>query len=195
MKKERLQYLIKLISENSEEFAFNELMRYYYPGLLSFAHSVVKDRQLCEELIQDIFVKLWENRKTLATINNLSNYLYISVKYSSFATLKKKKPIDYDGFGDSFPASYTNVDTRLISQENLLKVSDAINQLPPKCRLIFRLIKDEGMKYSDVAGILDISVKTVEAQMTIALKQLSEHLRPVLPEYRSIIERKKIKFS
>lgn len=195
MQKENLPYLIKLISGESNENAFNELMRYYYPGLLSFANSILADRSLAEEVIQDIFVQIWENKKTLPAINNLSNYLYRAVKYSCFAELAKKKRIHYGDLGDSLLTAYTKTDSKILSEENLKHIAEAINKLPPRCRLIFRLIKDEGLKYSEVASILDLSVKTVEAQMTIALKALSLSLKTAFPEYRARYFEKKPKSS
>jgi len=184
MQKEKLPYLIKRISGESDEPAFNELMRYYYPGLLSFANSILADRALAEEVIQDIFVQIWENKKTLPAINNLSNYLYRAVKYACFAELTKKKRIHYGDLGESLVMAYTKSDSKILSEESLKHITAAINKLPPRCQLIFRLIKDEGLKYSEVASILDISVKTVEAQMTIALRALSASLKAVFPEYR-----------
>ncbi|MBZ4187975.1 RNA polymerase sigma-70 factor [Niabella beijingensis] len=195
MQKADLPYLIKLISGEGNENAFNELMRYYYPGLLSFANSILNDRLLGEELIQDIFVQLWENKKTLPAINNLSNYLYRAVKYSCFAELGRKKRIHCDELGDSLIMAYTGSDSKLLSEENLKQIAEAVNKLPPRCRLIFRLIKDEGLKYSEVASILDISVKTVEAQMTIALRTLSLTLKNAFPEYRSNFFEKKSRSS
>ncbi|MCF3109148.1 RNA polymerase sigma-70 factor [Niabella sp. CC-SYL272] len=185
MQKEQLPYLIGLISGENDEHAFNELMRYYYPGLLSFANSILNDRALAEEVIQDIFVQIWENKKTLPAINNLSNYLYRAVKYSCLAELSKKKRIHYGDLGESLAMAYTKSDSKILSEESLKYIAEAISKLPPRCRLIFRLIKDEGLKYSEVASILDISVKTVEAQMTIALRALSLSLQAAFPEYRN----------
>ncbi|AHF16917.1 RNA polymerase sigma-70 factor [Niabella soli] len=185
MKRLDLPYLTRLVAEQSDENAFNELLRYYYPGLLSFANSILNDRSLAEEVIQDIFVQLWENKKTLPAINSLSNYLYIAVKYACFGHLKKKKRVCYNEFGESFAVAYTHSDSKMLSNENLKFIADAVNKLPPKCRLIFRLIKDEGLKYNEVAGILDLSIKTVEAQMTIALKSLAKTLEAAFPEYKN----------
>ncbi|WP_300598080.1 RNA polymerase sigma-70 factor [Niabella sp.] len=190
-----MPYLIKLISGESNENAFNELMRYYYPGLLSFANSILSDRSLAEEVIQDIFVQVWENKKTLPAINNLSNYLYRAVKYSCFAELAKKKRVHYGELGESLVMAYTKPDSRILSEESLKHIAEAIGKLPPRCQLIFRLIKDEGLKYSEVASILDISVKTVEAQMTIALKALTLSLKALFPEYRNQYFEKKSRSS
>ncbi|HEX7754923.1 MAG TPA: RNA polymerase sigma-70 factor [Niabella sp.] len=185
MQKADLPYLIRLVSEDNCEHAFNELLRYYYPRLLSFANSVLNDRPLAEEIIQDIFVQLWENKKTLPAINNLSNYLYRAVKYSCFAQLGKRKRFQYVDFGESLMMEYTKPDSKMLSEENLKHITDAVNKLPPRCKLIFHLIKDEGLKYSEVASVLDISVKTVEAQMTIALRTLSQALAAFFPEYKN----------
>ncbi|SDD04982.1 RNA polymerase sigma-70 factor [Niabella drilacis] len=191
MQRTDLPYLIKWISEEGNEQAFDALMRYYYPGLLSFACSILNDRPLSEEVIQDIFVQLWVNRKTLPAIQNLSNYLYRAVKQSCYTQFAKRKKIHFEEPGESLPVAYTAPDSTLISRENLQQIADAVNQLPSRCRLIFRLVKDEGLKYKEVAEILDLSVKTVEAQMSIALKTLSRALEAAFPEEGRHFFRKK----
>lgn len=179
MHSERLSYLVYAIAENGDEHAFDELFRIYYPALLSYAYSILKDRQDAEEICLDVMFKLWQNRKILPTVKNLSHYLYIAVKHSSISYMRTKgyralqKKIGLEEAGESFVYELGNHELRMINKETLEHINTAINTLPPRCRLIFKLIKEDGLKYSEVAQLLEISVKTVENQMTIAMKKLT----------------------
>lgn len=173
------------ISE-SDEAAFGELFESLFPGLLSFAISILKDQHLAEEVVQDVFIKLWENRQTIDRIENISPYLYKAVRYTSIDALEKRKKfksVSFEEVGETFTFSFGYQGSSLINKENCLKISEAISQLPAKCRLIFRLIKEDGMKYKEVAQLLDLSEKTVENQMNIAVKKLIEALKADLPEF------------
>lgn len=193
MVNERIKYLSYSIAENSDRLAFDELFCFYFPGLVSFANSIVKDQHLAEEVVEDVFLKLWDNRRTLTAVRNFSHYIYTAAKYASINAVKNKKRVYYEEIGDDFLLNNETAETRLISAENLKKITGEINKLPPKCRLIFRLIKEDGLRYDEVAQLLSISVKTVESQMTIAIKRLVEALRALLPEYHTIVKSKKAK--
>lgn len=183
MVKSRLSYLSNAIAENSDEFAFDELFRHYYSGLLSFAQSIVKINAPAEEIVQDVFVKLWDNRRMLPTIGNLSHYLYVATKHGCFNYLKSRQNVSFEEIGDAFSYSLHTPETQMESNENMDKILTIINSLPPRCRLIFRLIKEEGMKYSEVAQLLNISERTVNAQMTTAFTKIVAELEKALPEF------------
>lgn len=179
MQNQRVQYLIHAIADNSDEQAFDELFRMYYPGLLSYAHSLLKDKQRSEEICIDVMFRLWQNRKMLLTIKNLSLYLYIAIKHEVISYMRSKmykglqKSVSLDEAGESFGFELSNNELRIIDKELLAEVNAVINTLPPRCRLIFKLIKEDGFKYSEVAKLLELSVKTVENQMTIAMKKIA----------------------
>ncbi|WP_176954397.1 RNA polymerase sigma factor [Niabella drilacis] len=173
------------ISE-SDEAAFGELFGKFFPGMLSYATSFLKDQQLAEEVVEDVFVKFWENRKTAREIRKVPFYLYRAVRYASIDAMernKKFKSLSFEEIGEAFTFSYLPQANSLINKENCLKISDAISQLPARCRLIFRLVKEEGMKYKEVAQLLDLSEKTVENQMNIAIKKLVDTLKTDFPEF------------
>lgn len=182
MQSQRQLFLIQAISENSDEKAFDELFRIYYPGLLSYAASILKDRPAAEEICIDVLLKLWQNRSSLPAITNLSKYLYTAAKHASISYMRSKgykqqqQNLTIEEAGEYFEFELNNQDQKLINKETFEQINQAINSLPDRCRLIFRLIKEEGLKYSEVAELLDISVKTVENQMTIAMKKLTESL-------------------
>lgn len=195
MNKQRLSILLNSIAENSDEMAFDELFRYYYPSLLSFSTSIIKDKMLAEEVVTDVFLKVWENRKVLPSIHNISQYLYISVKHTTISAMRgrsymqQKNSVLLDDAGEYFNYNFINHDLQINTKETLNEINKAINQLPAKCRLIFKLIKEDGFKYSEVAQLLELSVKTVEKQMTIAMKRIVEILSYSLPEYKKYYKR------
>ncbi|MGC4235300.1 MAG: RNA polymerase sigma-70 factor [Niabella sp.] len=184
----KIDYIVTRIGEHDDQLAFNELYRHYLPGLLPFAVSILKDRQQAEEAILDVFFKLWENRKALGAIKGLSNYIYVATKHTCISYLRKQKIIFTDEIDYDFGHTFTTPESSLISRENMALINAAVQSLPPKCSLIFRLIREECLKYEEVAKLLNVSVKTVEAQMTIANKRLVEVLKKQLPEYRTKIQ-------
>ena len=188
---DKLSQLISSISRNDDQAASAEIYRYFFPGLLSFAHSIVKDKFVAEEIIEDIFVKLWDNKKALPTVQNLSHYLYVSVKHASLNFISRKSKPPTVEIGDDFSLKLTCNSNSFIEKENIAKINEAINLLPKKCRLIFRLVKEEGLKYKEVAQILDVSVKTIDSQMYIAFHKITEYLKIALPEFNSYFQAKK----
>ncbi|ANH79770.1 hypothetical protein A8C56_01195 [Niabella ginsenosidivorans] len=193
MTESRKKYLVCSIAENNDQSAFEELFTFYYPGLVSFAAGILKDRQLAEEIVEDVFLKLWENRNTMVSINNFSHYMYTACKYAAINALKAKKKTFEEIPGDDFwlDDTYKGPETDLISNENMNEILQAINQLPPRCRLIFRLVKEEGMKYQEVAQLLQLSVKTVENQMIIAIRKIQDTLELFLPGLKKRFSKKK----
>ncbi|MGE9313681.1 RNA polymerase sigma-70 factor [Niabella sp. CJ426] len=190
MYSQRLPYLIHAIAHNSDEQAFEELFRIYYPALLSYTASLLKDNPVAEEICGDVLFNLWQNRKTLPAIKNLSHYLYISAKHAAISYTRSRgykesqKNISLGDVGETLTYELSNHELRLINKETLKEINLAINELPDRCRLIFKLIKEDGLKYAEVARLLEISVKTVENQMTIAVKKLSGIIDRVINGYK-----------
>lgn len=173
------------IAESDDEAAFNLLFKNFYARLLVFAQAILKIREPAEEAVEDVFVKLWENRKVLPAIKNLNYYLLVSVKHKALDYLEKIKSQAVVGFDDVVfeidDVQTANPETSLISAENIRIIRSAINELPPRCKLIFHLVKEEGLKYRETADLLNISLKTVETQMSLALRKIGEALQARFP--------------
>lgn len=182
MTQKKIDYLVELISENDDQLAFNELYQHFFPGLFSFASSVLKSRENAEEIILDVFLRLWENRKTIKTIKKLSNYLYVATKHAAISFLRKKNIISYGEIGDHSIYTFVSPEQQYITKQTIGTINRLINELPPKCKLVFRLIKEEKLSYEEVANLLGISKKTVEAQIYTANKKLIEGVKDALPE-------------
>jgi len=191
MNNDRIQYLINRISRFDDEVAFDEFMSIYLPGLLSFAQSYTKNKSISEEIIGDVFFSIWKNRSVLPSLINVANYLYISTKNASLryktskGAVNERLKIDIDSVGDNLSYNYVDNNNQILAGELLSKINLIIEEFPPQRKLIFRLIKDEHMRYKEVANLLEISVKAVEKQMTIGYQRIATVLRPEYPEYKS----------
>jgi len=173
-KYEFIQFKEKLSQES-----FTDFFDYYFVRLTQFATTIVRSDLLAEEIVLDVFLKLWENRKTLETINNIETYLYISVRNKSINVLKKEQKFHFDILEDSQIqlADYkTSAESDFIEHEMFGALNDAVTQLPSKCKIIFKLIREDGLNRNEVAQVLNISVKTVDNQVAIAIKKIAEHL-------------------
>ncbi|HEV2482188.1 MAG TPA: RNA polymerase sigma-70 factor [Puia sp.] len=168
--------LIAYPVEVAGEAAFEALYRTYFVRLLRFCFSIIHQKESAEEIVNDVFLKLWEHRDRKPAIDNIRLYLYVAVKNRSLNYLRDTAnlaTIELSERCDPYIRFETNPETILVGHETLQRLRTAINQLPPRCKLIFTLIKEHGLKYKDVAHLLDLSVKTVEAQLAIALRKLA----------------------
>jgi RNA polymerase sigma-70 factor (ECF subfamily) len=160
----------------SDEAAFTELYFHFGKKLQQFANSLVRSKEISEELVEDVFVKIWANRKGIIEIDNLTVYLYVAVKNKALNSLSQKAkeliaaPFDYlDLPVDEFAADPYDL---MITSEMMARMQKVIENLPPRCKMIFKLIREDGLRYKEVAEILNISVNTIDAQMAVAVKKL-----------------------
>lgn len=164
------------ISQNSDEQAYAQLYIAYMPYLLKFANSIIKNKELSEEVVSDVFIKIWQNRADIGKIENLKLYLYVSTKNTAINYLSRhfrKDIISIEEMSLNISLSPYNPEQLLITSEAVKKINVEIQKLPPKCRLIFKLVKEDRLRYNEIAGLLNISVKTIDNQMAIALKKIS----------------------
>ena len=180
MNEAELRRLIQLMEKNDGR-AFEEFFNLLYPRFYRYAFLYLKSDVVCEELVSDVFLKLWRARDKLNEVKQLEFYLFRSVK-NQVLTYAKKKSKNTEELTDFFQSDLVEVeqpDNLLISAELFKKIEQAIGALPDKCQTIYRMVREDGLSYTQVASLLDISPKTVENQMGIALKKL----RRVVVEY------------
>lgn len=182
MTNNKIADLILLIALEDDRQAFGVFFKHYFRGLVSYGSSIVKNHQAVEDLVTDVFVKIWENRKMLLGIHNISNYMYVATKHACLNYCKSKRNEPHENIGETLLYAESNPESTLVNTENVNGIISLINSLPPRCRLIFKLIKDEDMSYAEVADLLDISIRTVNAQMTIAIAKIIEGLKLSMPE-------------
>jgi RNA polymerase sigma-70 factor (family 1) len=170
--------------------AYKELYLLMFEGLFQFSYSFVKSRQVAQELVSDVFIKLWQIRSQLNAIENLKAYLFGITKNLSLSYLARASKnlsiqldeIDLDEIDIEALIEFKNPEDLCISKETIKNVIQAIQNLPPQCQLIFSLVKVEGLKYKEVAKLLNISVFTVRNQVAIATKKIEDAL-PQKPKF------------
>ncbi len=166
--------------KNGNEKAFNEAFDLYYTSLCFFADNILHDFDLSRSVVQQVFVDMWVKREKLQVVS-LKAYLFQSARNAALDVLKHKKA--ESKYLAMFDQSEKELMTDWIENAELAdRINKAIDKLPEKCRQIFILCRFEELKYAEVAERLNISVKTVEMQVSIALKKL----RSDLAEYQSI---------
>jgi len=172
---DRIQYLQQQIARYDDQHAYKELFKGLYHFLFPFARTIVKEKETAEEVVSDVFIKVWEKRKQLEKIENLKVYLYVSTRNIAINYLDRQRrnaTFSIDDYHADFTSVYFDPEQMLITADMLALIQKAIDQLPSKCRLIFKLAKEDGLKYKEIAEILNISVKTVENQLAIALNKI-----------------------
>lgn len=172
-----LQELVGRIALNDDAGAYKKLFLHYHPKLLSFSVSITHSRESSEEAVSDVFVAVWTLRKTLLRITNLRLYLYISTKNTSLnylARQRRTQAFSLDDVKTEFTSLAYDPEQLLITAEMFRRMAAAVHALPPRCRLVFKLVKEDNLRYREVAELLQLSVKTVEAQMAIAVRKLGE---------------------
>ncbi|MGZ3900627.1 MAG: RNA polymerase sigma-70 factor [Bacteroidia bacterium] len=159
---------------------FEKIFKTQFPVLCDVAFKIIKNKKAAEDIVQDVFLKLWQSKHKLGVMGNHNGYLYRCTINASIDFLKNnKRVIPFDNSCQNL-CDTSNGEKRMLEKELETCIEKAMSGLPPKCRAIFVLSRHEGMKYREIAGHLQISVKTVENQMGIALSRLREELRPYL---------------
>lgn len=166
-----------LINGNSS--AFRKCFEKYYDDLCNFVNLYVRDEATSEDIVQDIFFYLWKNRSSISINSSFKHYLFYSAKNKSLNHLRNQRSHaskEQDTiYVEDFVSDSTNQDIAAAELSNLLNA--AISKLPPKCKEVYLLSRDENLTNKEISERLGISVKTVENQMTIALRKLKETLQ------------------
>lgn len=176
--------LFREISLDKKE-AFDQLFLDFYDRLVAFAKQYVKHRESAEEITSELFVRLWLRRNKLADISRPDVYLYISIKNACLNHLRQTNRQHALYLEETVPATLNIISShdpaaQLEHKELQAKLDAAVNTLPEQRRLIFRMVKEDGLKCREVAEILDLSVRTVESQVYKAVKTLADILSPYL---------------
>lgn len=157
---------------------FEEMYKAYYGMLRRSAENIIGDHDASHDIVQEVFVKLWHKRAGLDQVLNQKAYLFRAVVNASVTYLEKNKRQQQLSIVEAGAA--LDADAKVLLKELELKVQAALNRLPPRCKAVFVLSRYEEMKNKDIAGLLGLSLKTVENQMGIALKKMREELQPYL---------------
>lgn len=165
------------LKEGNEQ-AFQILFKKYYSAMCHFARQFLNDSEMAEETVQDMFVKIWEKRESLNIETSVKHYFFRSVRNHCLNQIQHEKIKKQYAKVVLESANHEISPEQYFIEVDLVKrIEASIEALPPKRKEIFRLSREQGMKYKDIAETLNISVKTVEAQMGLALKHLRDELK------------------
>jgi len=163
-----------------DQHSFRLLFDQFADCLTRFAQSILRSKDAATEVVDDVLVKIWKNRETLPQIENLRVYLYMATKNTALNYLSNKaRQMITEPFNeiDVELKDEHNPDQQMITKELTKRIHDTVQELPPRCKMIFKLVREDGLKYKEVAAILKISENTVDAQMVIAIKKIKEAFR------------------
>lgn len=158
--------------------AYEKVFREYYRPLTAYAFRFLNNLADAESMVQDVFLRLWQKRREIMITSSLEHYLFRAVKNHCINYIEHEKiKSGYQEMVIRNEADRSEYSEFFLEFGLMKKIEAAIAALPQKRQEIFRLAREEGLKYREIADRLDISVKTVETQMTLALKQLRESLK------------------
>ncbi|WP_199851477.1 RNA polymerase sigma-70 factor [Parabacteroides pacaensis] len=171
-----INLLLRKISEDDDEAAFRNFFDTYYQKLFHLALYFIRSKELAEEIVSDVFFIIWKRRKALGDVDDIEKYLYTSTKNQALHYIRRSPVIDKIPLG-----LYTihllhdenNPEEKLLSQEYRALIQKAIDSLPDKCKEVFRLVLSDKLKHKQIAQLLNISEKTVEAHITTAYKRIA----------------------
>lgn len=164
------------IAEFEDEVSYKKLFFHFFLPLKSFSFSIIKSQETAEEIVSDIFLDIWKRRKQLSAIEDLKIYLYTAVRNNSVRKLQQNKKGTFfclDDLQVEFASPDENAEAILLTNELSQKIDLAIENLPQRCKIIYKLAKEDGLKYKEIALLLNVSIKTIDNQVATALKKIA----------------------
>ena len=167
-----------------DESAFDTVFRSHYAHLVRMAESVVRERAVAEEVAQEVMLELWRRRETLQVEQSFRAYLLRSTRNRALNYVRHQRVVAREAASAAIdPPTAPSAEDQMLGTELERAVRAAIDGLPERCRAVFQLSRDQGLKYAEIAVALDISVKTVEKRMGQALAELRDRLDEWLPQH------------
>lgn len=166
--------------KNDDKKALTLIYTAFWKPLFLSSYNLLKNKELCEEIVQDVFVDLWNNRNKIQIKISLNSYLYACTRYKVFNQFRKQKVRAelYENLERRF--QYATPETKIMHKELVAHIETVVKKLPKKCQNVYRLSRHEQLSHKEIANQLSISTKTVENHISFALKALSRALGPML---------------
>jgi len=170
---------------NGDQTAFELLFRFYYPGLVTFVSQIISDRDEAEEIVQDFFVNVWTSKKSIHQVTSLKSYFFVSVKNRAFNYLKKEqiKEKTLCQLKELVEKDFLYHPDLFVESELQQQIANAMEKLPERTREIFMMSRFKGITNDEIATQLELSKRTVETQISNALKILRNELK----EYKFLL--------
>lgn len=182
--KEQIQEWLIKISREDDQRAFRYLFDFYHPKLLNYSLYFLESKSAADEVISTVFLGIWSNRTRIERIERFDSYIFRAVKNKCLNYLRDVHRIKFESLDDNelkMKKSVYSPEGSLINGELRTTILQALDTLPPRCRMVFELVKQDGFKYKEAAKLLGVSVNTVENQMGKAMAILREKLRNEFP--------------
>ena len=182
--KQNIKNLLSSVSSDGRG-AFERFYNLYYDQVFRFAYYCLGEKEACKEGVSDVFFSIWKSKARLKEIDNIDTYLYITVRNEALRHISRSNSVNkiqMDQLYSFEPEEEATPEGMLESQEMRELFNLAIDELPEKCRLIFLMIREEGLSTKEVAKILSIQESTVRVQMKIAVEKLIKRLKSDFPD-------------
>lgn len=177
--------LLTIVSTDDRK-AFDLFYNLYYEQVFRVSYYFLRDKEACREVVTDVFFAVWQSRKKLRDITNIEAYLYVITRNEAIRYLSSNRNFSYISL-DDLPMQLEerrdeSPEDRIVTQEMESLLTQVVNELPEKCRLIFLMSREEGLKPKEIAEILSITESTVRVQMKIAIDKITNGLKPHYPD-------------
>ena len=182
--KQNIKNLLSSVSSDGRG-AFERFYNLYYDQVFRFAYYCLGEKEACKEVVSDVLFSIWKSKARLKEIDNIDTYLYITVRNEALRHISRSNSVNkiqMDQLYSFEPEEEATPEGMLESQEMRELFNLAIDELPEKCRLIFLMIREEGLSTKGVAKILSIQESTVRVQMKIAVEKLIKRLKSDFPD-------------
>lgn len=182
MKDLPIYLLQRKVAFDRDQNAYQEIFIHFYKSLLSFAKSFVGSHEASEEIVSDVMLKLWDMKGELANVANLKVYLFTAIRNRSINYLTRHKTHlswDAENSGFEFDRAFSSEcpEKTLEQKELKTEISTAVKNLPPKCRMVYQLVRENGLSYKEVGSIMNISTNTVDRHLNTALHKIVHAVR------------------
>jgi len=179
-KQSDLGILVRQMAVSNTEKAYKEIFKILFKPLMRFSYSILKSWEMAEEVAGDVLFMIWKQREKLTEVKNIKYYAFVAARNTSLNLLKKqtgKETVSFEEIDWDVQLDNTSPEVIFMQGELKAKLERAIATLPNQCRLVFKLIKEDGFSYKEVAEMLHISTKTVDAHLVNAIKKLTVILK------------------
>ena len=178
--------LLRRMNEKEDESALEELFNTHSKWVYTTAFSIVKDQGLAEEIVEDVFFKLWQNRKNSTPIVKLESYLFVCTKNLCLDHIRKRGNKHFISLDEQMLNHYEMGPDQIYELDELkMLIELSTKKLPLRCKSIFDLVRNRGLSYKEAARILGLTPKTIENQLRIATKKIFLDLEPYFQDIKT----------
>lgn len=185
-KKDIIKILIKRIKEK-DQCAFEEFYNKTYMSIYRFVAYFISNSADCEDVVAEIYYNILYNSERILVAKNTKAYIYGIARYEVYKQLRikqKNRFISIEDIQIDIASRVQNANEKLEEKETLLLLSKAINSLPDQCKLVYVLVREEKMKYKEVAELLTLTEGTVKQHMHQAIKRITKYIKEQLPTFK-----------